>query len=525
MLMCSSPAKRTAAAREGGAGVKRAKRLAELLVLFAFFALALLKLNAQPIFWDEGWTLTVARTWVERGHYGMLRDGEPAPPGLSASFPVVAPVALSFRFLGVGLWQGRLPGLIFTVAAFALLYYLAAQIYNRTIAKGTLAVLLVMAPHAQLNPIVVGQLVLGEMPMLFFLLAGYVALLNALRRPIWWLAVPLCWAMALATKAQPLPFWSLSIIVALGSLLVGGRRRSALWLAVSAALAILGYRWIVEIPLLALRDHTLPSPPLNGLLEVTALVPDATARAVALAVALPFAFLPILGIAYALYHYFAAPRVAIETNAAAVRLSFLALVASWYAWYVVLSIGFARYLFPAVFLGSVFAAKWLYDATGGFDLAVTVRRASALILRLRADRQNLGAWLAILAIATAAPLGLLTVYNIEIKGTDASALEVADFLNTQTPDGARIESYDSEIFFALNRRYHYPPDQIDVAVIRRSMLQPDLPIEYDPLVSDPDYLVRGPLPGGWYIYSSAIAAGHFRKLRDFGDYEIYERVR
>ncbi len=33
----------------------------------------LLRLVAvPPLWWDEGWTLTVARNWVESGHYGLL---------------------------------------------------------------------------------------------------------------------------------------------------------------------------------------------------------------------------------------------------------------------------------------------------------------------------------------------------------------------------------------------------------------------------------------------------------------------
>ena len=46
---------------------------------------------------DEGWTLTVARNWVERGHYGLVRVDEPTGPGLSASFPTSIVVRNGFR--------------------------------------------------------------------------------------------------------------------------------------------------------------------------------------------------------------------------------------------------------------------------------------------------------------------------------------------------------------------------------------------------------------------------------------------
>jgi len=55
--------------------------LATLLVLLGIWNLA-----GPGMWWDEGWTLSVARNWIERGHYGRLLDGQLAPPGLEAAF-------------------------------------------------------------------------------------------------------------------------------------------------------------------------------------------------------------------------------------------------------------------------------------------------------------------------------------------------------------------------------------------------------------------------------------------------------
>jgi hypothetical protein len=32
--------------------------------------------QAPPLWWDEGWALTIARNWVESGSYGPLRSGQ-----------------------------------------------------------------------------------------------------------------------------------------------------------------------------------------------------------------------------------------------------------------------------------------------------------------------------------------------------------------------------------------------------------------------------------------------------------------
>ena len=75
---------------------------------------------------------------------------------------------------------------------------------------------------------------------------------------------------------------------------------------------------------------------------------------------------------------------------------------------------------------------------------------------------------------------------------DSSVVQVARFFDTQTAPDTLIESYESELFFLVHRRYHYPPDDIHVQLNRRNWLNPDTPVDYDPLAADPDYLVVGP---------------------------------
>src|SRR3989442_14208228 len=100
----------------------------KLATVGAFSGLVLIfasTINLQclpPVWWDEGWNLSVARNWVEMGHYGRLLDGEPSSPGLSTGFPAIAPIAFSFRVLGVGVWQARLVGIFFTLSALTLIY-------------------------------------------------------------------------------------------------------------------------------------------------------------------------------------------------------------------------------------------------------------------------------------------------------------------------------------------------------------------------------------------------------------------
>ena len=104
--------------------------MAGLLFLIVFGS-GLVHLESFPPLWfDEGRTVCVARTWVEIGHYGCLLRGEPAPPSLAAHFPVVASVAVRFKLFGVGIWQARMVGLLYTFGAFFLLHVVARHIFS-----------------------------------------------------------------------------------------------------------------------------------------------------------------------------------------------------------------------------------------------------------------------------------------------------------------------------------------------------------------------------------------------------------
>ena len=133
----------TELARElpGARVVARANR--KHMVGWAVLALVLLglglwNLDGPPMWWDEGWTLSVARHWAEDGRYGWLRDGAPAQSGLEASFAVTLPVGVVMRVLGAGVWQGRVFGVLCATGATLLLAALpAVSIWAAPIASWT----------------------------------------------------------------------------------------------------------------------------------------------------------------------------------------------------------------------------------------------------------------------------------------------------------------------------------------------------------------------------------------------------
>src|SRR5438445_484294 len=174
--------------------------------------------------------MSVARNWVQNGRYSLLLASEPARPGPEAFLPVTALIALSFRLFGVGIWQGRMVGLIFTLGALGVMYALVNRLYDKRIAFATLAVLLFMSPRPAYHPFLMGRQAMGEMPVVFYLLSGYFLLLLSLQRSKWFIlaAIPL-WALALDTKLQPIPFWFLSLFFPL-TIFVYYKRWSMAWI-------------------------------------------------------------------------------------------------------------------------------------------------------------------------------------------------------------------------------------------------------------------------------------------------------
>ena len=68
--------------------------------------------------------------------------------------------------------------------------------------------------------------------------------------------------------------------------------------------------------------------------------------------------------------------------------------------------------------------------------------------------------------------------------------DVIAYLHAATPATALIETYDSELFLFLNRRYTYAPPQALVEVILREQ-KINQAVTYDPLLAKPNYMVVG----------------------------------
>lgn len=486
--------------------------------LFAlFFRLGL----APALWWDEGWTASVARNWVELGHYGRLSLGEKALPGLEATFPVTGSVALAFKYIGIGLFQARLVIAIYLVAALILLFYLARRFYGRRVAVGALFVLLLMPGNGYMHLLFMGRRIFAEVPSLFFLLAGYVCFLWAgERHRLFLLGSILFWSLAIITKAQVLPFWAVSLGVTFAVAIFYRRWTLAGMFAAGLLGSVsLGYAWLALIS----RFLIPTSSSVSGLYLTIGLVLDPFRRFITVLTILQVGLPTLLSLVWALRDQKTGKEL--ETTTRAVMIAYFILAGSWFGWWALASTGWTRYLFPSAFLASIFVSAMFHEWTNGFRIREMLWNTATNLIHRQTSWSDLR-MLATLFLVVWSFVHTVTDLNDGLfRKTNTSLFQTVEYLNTSTPSTAVIETYESELFFFLHRRYHYPPDQVHVELIRREDLSESRVINYDPLSADPDYLVVGIWCRYYKCYDSVLNDRIFKLVKVFGPYQIFERVR
>jgi hypothetical protein len=503
--------------------LRRYKLEALLFLLIASASLIGLD-RYPPVWWDEGWTLMVARNWVEQGHYGLYQDGLPRDAGLAGHFPMVALVSLSFRLFGVGVWQGRLPAVLASLGTLALLYSFSYQWWGRKVALGTvIACLLLAAP--QVNIINIGRQTMGEIPALFFLLAGYACLDLAFKHNRFWLlATTAFWGICIAIKTQPLPFWIVSVIFYTLACLIRRQWRNSGWVVLSTIAAIFVYRLLGAIPAMLTQPGSGIPSMVEGLMGITGLVLDKNVRWLAVVMVINYGLPTLLGLTWTGWQLIQEARNS-EKLIHPEKWAIWGFASSWFAWYLLLGTFWVRYLLPAVVISGPFIAASLSDLTRGYDLKWVVRQ-SARLLTGREMRIGFQAIFCLLLITLAVTVNLkMTVISFQETAAN-NPQAAARKLQEIVPANAVVETYESEIMFlAPEVRFHFPPDETSVKAIERGNLDPGRSVGYDPLKANPDYLLVGIFGWTWGIYNSVIDQGSFKLQESFNGYQLYSRVR
>lgn len=510
-------------------------KITAVILFLCIYMLALHNLGVVPRPWfDEGWVLSLARNWVVSGHYGHLLQNEPVPSTiLNAGLPATAPVALSFHTLGIGIWQGRLPNVFFLMGVCILIYHLAQRLYNRKIAVWTLVVLLLFSMFPDLHPVFMGRQALGEIPAMFFLLAGYALLFASWHKNRWGIVVAsLSFGIALQTKPQLFPFFAASLFIPILWLSFRKSWQEVRLLSITLLLAFFASAMVSWGSQLFL-DSSFFTSTSGG--DAYAMTTDLEVLLTYIAVFDPIyrlnlfkIFIPllvgfpvILGIVYIGFHQIRHLPQRPVTDFRSTWVLILWIYAfTALCWFYFLSIGFLRYLFPAALIGSMFVAKAIYDLTFGFNFIAVYKSLVQHLHQRSLNTESIKLVLLSLFLLIAFSINLYYLSTL-FTYTEDSYTDVLAYLHNETPPTALIETYESELYLLLQRDYHYPPDSLQHVLNKNVHLKQGLPIEYDPTSVGIDYVVIG-WSKIWPLYNSLIADGTLELIYKNDNYRVFE---
>ncbi len=559
----------------------RAKRLRGLLILAAIAVLFIAltpNLTRFPVTWfDEGSHLHVPKTLVTYGVYadysseGFRYYG----PTIGVGPTVMLPIAAVFSVFGIGLLQARLVMVLYLAISIVLFYVLARRLGSTRFALVATALLLT---SQSVSLIEYGRQVLGEVPALVFMLLGLLAwqpafteIKPSLRGWLQLIFVGIMFGLTTITKNQFLlvlaPSLGLSWLVCavflrLSQQTVAARQTFAARQTVAALphrlflvplitmMACYGI-WQVLI-VLSLGPSTVQ--------ENFRILRDATAGAA-------FVFstdamrraggellsqraygrlvLPALGYAALLAWLLLKPASSksttrtwprgFESNAHFWLVLFI-FVGINMVWFVGASIGWVRYAFPGLVLSALFVARLLGDLVNGFGLQWPLNRSTRSTTGQNAARGptllmtvltwGLVAWAVFVVVTNSVGL----VQNVAAPPPPA-AQNMAAYLDEHVPLTATIETWEPEMGFLTNHRYHFPPNALLSKSVNLMFSQgPDLGGFYNFMENTtgappPDYVLQGKF-GQWVqVYPQATLDQHYQQVAGFGTYSLYTRVK
>ncbi len=491
-----------------------------LLLVGLILFLALYNLETYPSVWfDEGIHLQVPKNLVLSGQYAVRENGElrSFDPSVSTGPPLLLPVALVFRLLGIGLWQARLVTVIYLLLATAAFYGLARHLFGLKVALLAL-VMVIASPGAEF--ISLGRQVMGELPALFFFLMGTLLWLRATQRSRRSLLLLVGLAFGLAMITKNIYAVILPVALILLHLLDQWYYRQLDW----------SYFWLPLIIgggcLAAWYGYQSVSLGFGTFQGGARVVGASSARSIfvfssqRMLSSLKFVIGPnfyvgwgVPGLLYGLY-------LARRRDLIGLHQAFVGVISAiWLTWYVLASIGWPRYAFPAIVIVAISSARLLFDLLGWLQW----------LLRSRISGEW-GKYLSLLTrgiyvILTGALLVVVPIYKetlAMLSGDDRSPQLLAAYLDARVPQHELIESWEWEIDFFTNHRYHHPPMSALDAMVRHEFLdEPYSTDAYDVLASHPEYLIVGKFAKWTGIYPAQFLDEKCTLIVSIGEYDLY----
>jgi 4-amino-4-deoxy-L-arabinose transferase-like glycosyltransferase len=497
-----------------------ASRFVNALMILAVVVIAFLlfyRLSEYPIPWyDEGSHLHVAKNFALNGIYadysseGVRYYG----PAVGVGPTVMLPIALLFKIFGVSIPLARLVITAYSLLALLACYALGTRFL--TPRQAFLAVV-VMALSPGVDFLYNGRTVLGEVPGIFFIMAGLWLWLRPGKLGLPSLiGVGVLMGLACITKNQYALFVLPSLLLAFIADLVWYRRRGWLYFVVPGLVAGLMFAAWTYIVLIALGQK-------GNLADNLATLRTASAgvfflfKIYTLKNALGFLvdskvysglFIPVFVYAALL----SLPRTE-KGQQTGIVFIFIAAASGLF----VSSLAWPRYAFPALVLIVFFVIHLIARVTNEFQIHWRE------LFKQPMDFSGLIAMLAIGWLVVMLILPVFThVYAINQQASSDS-YKVADYLKANVPKEAVIETWEQELAVLTDNTYHYPPQIVLAQSVAEQWLNgPAVTNSYDFRDSvKPDYVVVGPFGQYTRLYPPE-RLSQFDLVTTIGPYQVYK---
>ena len=492
-----------------------------VLVLF----LAFYNLAGFPTTWfDEGSHLHVPKTFVRFGVYadysseGYRYFG----PTTGIGPTVFLPIAWMFKLFGIGLLQARLVIVLYLIVCIALIFRLGQKLGGWSLALFA-AALAISSRGVNLQEY--GREVLGEVPGMVFLLGGLLVWFSSWERPTWkrLVSAGLLLGLSLVTKNQYLivlaPGLGLAFLANL--LYYRAAPQRAFW--VTGFVTVMVYALWQFILIFALGPGTgaenfalfRKAATDSALIFSTDLMKHSVSELLSLKV---FFGLLIPGLVYGFF--LALPR---KRSGLIWGVLFFMTVSNL-AWYVLASIGWLRYAFPALLFSTFFLARMFLDWSDGFripwrDAWISLRRGNGLDGSI-ALKAVLGVWMVgMLLVPFAQNLVEIT------RAPDQSPFEMAAYLDSHVAKTALVETWEPEMGFLTDHNYHFPPPATLYEANSYIWLGKAPPSSSYHFVEEnlPDYVLVGAFSTWVKLYPSSILETRYVLEKSAGAYSLYAR--
>jgi len=500
---------------------------AAILVLFLFFY----RLTDYPKTWfDEGSHLHVPKALVTMGVYadysseGLRHYG----PTIGVGPTVMLPIAGVFQVAGIGLLQARLVMVLYLAAALALMFLLARRLLGAR-AAWVVAALLLTSPA--IDMVDYGRQVLGETPGLAFMAAGFLLWFARWRRARWWelTLVGVLLGLSVVTKYQYLLVLGATLLLAWGMNLLWFKRSQWLFLIPGIVTAAIFGVWQL-FTLVYLGPATIGEN-LAALREFTAgaaavFSQELMQRSLGeLFSAKSFLWMLFPALGYSAW-WLLRSRQPTQSDVAAEdrrhQLAILyALVVINLLWYVVASVSWLRYAFVGLAFATFFVALTFANLTANFSLSQLWEASNA---RGQRGRGYVGLALLLLLAAIIAAPGARLVVRIATAPPDDSA-QMAQVMNATVPRDALVETWEPQMGFLTDHRYHYPPQLLLNRTVRQKWLgETGVADLYDFTGLNPAYVLVGEFSRWVEVYPvERLQAAGYELVESLGQYELYQR--